>query len=66
MDLADRIKNHVRERTFNTGGLPVKVNWKGERIDQAPVGGNQFAYYVRRNEEQNGLKTSLMEILNLA
>lgn len=46
VDLIDRIKNHVRERTFNTGGLPVKVNWKGERIEQAPEGGNQFAYYM--------------------
>jgi len=45
-DLTDRIFNHVKERTFNTDGLPVKVNWKGERIDQAPKGGNQFAYYM--------------------
>jgi len=44
--LMNRIFNHVKERTFNTDGLPVKVNWKGERIDQAPKGGNQFAYYM--------------------
>ena len=67
VDLADRIKNHVRERTFNTGGLPVKVNWKGERIDQAPVGGNQFAYYMfdamkSRTAPQDEVS---IEILNL-
>jgi hypothetical protein len=45
-DLTDRIFNHVKERTFNTDGLPVKVNWKGERISQSPKGGNQFAYYM--------------------
>ncbi len=45
-DLTDRIFNHVKERTFNTDGLPVKVNWKGERIPQSPKGGNQFAYYM--------------------
>lgn len=45
-DLTDRIFNHVKERTFNTDGLPVKVNWKGERITQSPKGGNQFAYYM--------------------
>jgi hypothetical protein len=66
-DLADRIKNHVRERTFNTGGLPVKVNWKGERIEQAPVGGNQFAYYMfdatkRREASQDEVS---LNILNL-
>ena len=67
VDLADRIKNHVRERTFNTGGLPVKVNWKGERIDQAPVGGNQFAYYMfdaTKMREASQDDTSI-EILNL-
>ena len=67
VDLADRIKNHVRERTFDTGGLPVKVNWKGERIDQAPVGGNQFAYYMfdatkKREASQDEVS---IEILNL-
>lgn len=67
VDLADRIKNHVRERTFNTGGLPVKVNWKGERIDQAPVGGNQFAYYMfdatkKRTAPQDEVS---LEVLNL-
>ena len=67
VDLADRIKNHVRERTFDTGGLPVKVNWKGERIDQAPVGGNQFAYYMfdaTKKREASQDDTSI-EILNL-
>ena len=67
VDLADRIKNHVRERTFDTGGLPVKVNWKGERIDQAPVGGNQFAYYMfdaTKKREASQDETSI-EILNL-
>ena len=44
--LTDRMLNHVKERTFNTDGLPVRVNWKGERITQAPLGGNQFAYYM--------------------
>ena len=66
-DLADRIKNHVRERTFNTGGLPVKVNWKGERIEQAPVGGNQFAYYMfdaTKKREASQDEVSL-NILNL-
>ena len=66
-DLADRIKNHVRERTFNTGGLPVKVNWKGERIEQAPVGGNQFAYYMfdaTKKKEASQDEVSL-NILNL-
>jgi len=67
IDLTDRIKNHVRERTFNTGGLPVKVNWKGERIDQAPVGGNQFAYYMfdaTKKKEASQDEVSI-EILNL-
>jgi hypothetical protein len=67
LDLADRIKNHVRERTFNTGGLPVKVNWKGERIDQAPVGGNQFSYYMfdaLKNRKASQDEVSI-EILNL-
>ena len=66
-DLADRIKNHVRERTFNTGGLPVKVNWKGERIEQAPVGGNQFSYYMfdaTKKKEASQDEVSL-NILNL-
>ena len=66
-DLADRIKNHERERTFNTGGLPVKVNWKGERIEQAPVGGNQFAYYMfdaTKKKEASQDEVSL-NILNL-
>jgi len=67
IDFTDRIKNHVRERTFNTGGLPVKVNWKGERIEQAPVGGNQFAYYMfdatkKRTAPQDEVS---LEILNL-
>ena len=67
MYLADRINNPVRARTFNSGGLPVKVNWKGERIDQAPVGGNQFAYYMfdamkSRTAPQDEVS---IEILNL-
>ena len=67
VDLTDRIKNHVKERTFNTGGLPVKVNWKGERIEQAPEGGNQFAYYMfdALKSRQASQDEVSIEILNL-
>ena len=67
VDLMDRIKNHVKERTFNTGGLPVKVNWKGERIEQAPEGGNQFAYYMfdALKSRQASQDEVSIEILNL-
>jgi hypothetical protein len=66
-DLSDRLINHVKERTFNTDGLPVKVNWKGERISQAPKGGRQFAYYMfdPYKTSTSGTDPVSIEILNL-
>lgn len=34
----------LRDRTFNTDGIPVRVNWKGEPIRQTPRGTSGFAY----------------------
>ena len=33
-----RMEYTIKDRTFNTGGLPVRVNWKGEPIKQTPRG----------------------------
>ena len=45
----------------------MKVNWKRKRIEQAPVGGNQFAYYMfdaTKKKEASQDEVSL-NILNL-
>ena len=34
----------LRDRTFNTDGIPVRVNWKGQPIRQTPRGTSGFAY----------------------
>jgi|13_taG_2_1085334.scaffolds.fasta_scaffold00069_5 hypothetical protein len=36
--LLKRFEYVVRDRSFNTDGIPVRVNWKGEPIDQTPRG----------------------------
>lgn len=34
----------IKERTFNTDGIPVKINWRGEPIKQTPRGANKVYY----------------------
>lgn len=36
----------IKDRTFNTDGIPVRVNWKGEPIEQTPRGTTSIAYQI--------------------
>lgn len=42
--LFNSLINVVKDRTFNTDGIAVKVNIWGERVDQTPAGANPFFY----------------------
>jgi len=50
MEFAERIAKKmaytINDRTFNLGDVPVRVNWKGEKIEQAPRGANAVAYQL--------------------
>ena len=36
----------IKDRVLNTDGIPVRVNWKGEPIQQTPRGTNPYAYQI--------------------
>jgi hypothetical protein len=44
--MAERLGNTVRDRTFSTGSLPIRYNWKGEPIKQTPDGSGPAAYQL--------------------
>lgn len=48
MDLGDRLlktlEYTIKDRTFNTDGVPVRVDWKGNDIKQTPRGAGSIAY----------------------
>ncbi len=50
MDVMERLytaaKYIVLNRTFGLGNVPVRVNWKGEPIQQTPRGANEYMYQL--------------------
>ena len=44
--MGERLQNTLRDRTFSTGSLPVRYNWKGEPIKQTPEGAGPLAYQL--------------------
>ena len=44
--MAQRLENTIRDRTFSTGSLPIRHNWKGEPIKQTPDGSGPAAYQL--------------------
>ena len=34
----------LRDRTFSLGDVPIRINWKGDPINQTPKGANAWAY----------------------
>jgi hypothetical protein len=50
MTMAERtlqsFKYAVMDRTFNTDGIPVRVDWKGNRIKQTPTGADPIVYQL--------------------
>jgi hypothetical protein len=45
-DMAVRLENTLRDRTFSTNELPIRYNWKGEPIRQTPAGADAAAYQM--------------------
>ena len=56
--LMRRFEYTVKDRTFNTDGIPVRVNWKGEPIDQIPRGsaplGGYYLFDVMKVRQGDG------------
>ena len=50
MSTSDRILKRmeytIRDRTFNLDGVPIRVDWKGNKIKQAPRGTNSYRYQL--------------------
>ncbi|NBW41796.1 hypothetical protein EBR25_12455 [bacterium] len=50
MDFLERLMKKmeytIKDRTFGLGDVPVRVNWKGEPIEQNPRGANRHAYQL--------------------
>ena len=44
--MGERLQNTLRDRTFSTGSLPVRYNWKGQPIKQTPEGAGPAAYQL--------------------
>lgn len=44
--LLKTIEYTIKDRTFNTDGVPVRINWKGEPIKQTPRGNTGIAYQL--------------------
>jgi hypothetical protein len=44
--LLKKFEYTIKDRTFNTDGIPVRVNWKGEPIEQTPRGTTPIAYQI--------------------
>ena len=44
--MGERLQNTLRDRTFSTGSLPVRYNWKGQPIKQTPDGAGPAAYQL--------------------
>lgn len=56
--LLQRFSYTVMDRTFNTDGIPVRINWKGEPIDQIPRGsapmGGYYLFDVMKVRQGDG------------
>lgn len=50
MDLQERLYQKmlytIKDRTFGLSEVPVRINWKGEPIEQTPRGANPHAYQL--------------------
>ena len=44
--LIERAKYTIMDKTFNTGGIPVRYDWKGEPIKRTPKGADPFVYHI--------------------
>jgi hypothetical protein len=44
--LVKTLEYTIKDRTFNTDDVPVRVDWKGNRIKQNPEGANPLAYQL--------------------
>lgn len=65
-----RLKYVIMDRTFNLdGAVPVRVNWKGEKIKQTPTGADPFAYHMfdirkARNAEADPVSNEVYRLYN--
>lgn len=68
--LAARLKYTIMDRTFNLdSAVPVRVNWKGEKIKQTPTGADPFAYHMfnilkSRNGESDLVSNEVYRLYN--
>lgn len=50
MTMSERVlqsfKYAIMDRTFNTDGIPVRVDWKGNKIKQTPTGADPIMYQL--------------------
>ena len=44
--MATKMAYTVKDRTFGLGDVPVRINWKGEKIRQNPPGANPHVYQL--------------------
>lgn len=65
-----RLKYTIMDRTFNLdSAVPVRVNWKGEKIKQTPTGANPFSYHLfdilkARNAEDDEVSNEVYRLYN--
>jgi len=65
-----RLKYTIMDRTFNLdSAVPVRVNWKGEKIKQTPTGADPFAYHLynilkARNAESDPISNEVYRLYN--
>ena len=45
-DPMERFVNAISDRTFTSNSLPIRVNWKGEKIKQTPDGASPSLYQL--------------------
>jgi hypothetical protein len=60
-------KYAVMDRTFNTDGIPIRVDWKGNKIKQTPTGADPFMYHLfditkARNAEADKVSNEIWKL----